>query len=110
MLGLYSYYRTTRLANKDDEVSLKEYVENSKLLDKYLRMIPDEEQFTKQQKLQFIDLIKKNIEAYIEDKYKSVGDYLIKELKISIVQKVGDEWHNGEVLYYFPMNDAYIIM
>ena len=35
---------------------------------------------------------------------------MIKELKISAVQKVGDEWHNGEVLYYFPMNDAYIIM
>lgn len=110
MFGLYSYYRTTRLANKDDEVSIKEYVENSKLFDKYLEMIQDEEPFTKQQKLQFIDLIRKNIEAYIEDKYKSVGDYLIKELKVSIVQKVGDEWHNGEVLYYFPMNDAYIIM
>lgn len=110
MFGLYSYYRTTRLVNKDDEVSLKEYVENSKLLDKYLGMIQDEEQFTKQQKLQFIDLIKKNIEAYIEDRHKSAGDYLIKELKISVVQKVGDEWHNGEVLYYFPLNDAYIIM
>ena len=68
MFGLYSYYRTTRLANKDDEVSLKEYVENSKLFDKYLGMIQDEEQFTKQQKLQFIVLIKKKIEAYIEDK------------------------------------------
>ena len=110
MFRLYSYYRMTRLANKSDEVSIKEYVENSKLFDKYLGMIQDEEQFTKQQKLQFIDLIKKNIEAYIEDKYKSAGDYLIKELKISAVQKVGDEWHNGEVLYYFPMNDAYIIM
>lgn len=110
MFELYSYYRTTRLVNKDDEVSLKEYVENSKLFDKYLGMIQDEEQFTKQQKLQFIDLIKKNIEAYIEDRHKSAGDYLIKELKISVVQKVGDEWHNGEVLYYFPLNDAYIIM
>lgn len=110
MFSLYSYYRMTRLANKSDEVSIKEYVENSKLFDKYLEMIQDEEPFTKQQKLQFIDLIRKNIEAYIEDKYKSAGDYLIKELKVSIVQKVGDEWHNGEVLYYFPLNDAYIIM
>ena len=110
MFSLYSYYRMTRLANKSDEVSIKEYLENSKLFDKYLGMIQDEEQFTKQQKLQFIDLIKKNIEAYIEDRHKSAGDYLIKELKISAVQKVGDEWHNGEVLYYFPLNDAYIIM
>lgn len=110
MFGLYSYYRTTRLAKKDDEASLKEYVENSKLFDKYLGMIQEEEQFTKQQKTQFIDLIEKNLETYIEDKYKSAGDYLIKELKVSIVQKVGDEWHNGEVLYYFPLNDAYIIM
>lgn len=107
MFSLYSYYRTTRLANKDDEISLKEYVENSELFDKYLEMIQDEEQFTKAQKAQFIDLIRKNIEAYIEDKYK---DYLIKELKVSVIQKVGDEWHNGEVLYYFPLNDAYIIM
>lgn len=110
MFSLYSYYRMTRLANKSDEVSIKEYVENSKLFDKYLGMIQDEEPFTKQQKAQFIDLIKKNIEAYIEDRYKSAGDYLIKELKVSVVQKVGDEWHNGEVLYYFPLNDAYIIM
>ena len=58
MFRLYSYYRMTRLANKSDEVSIKEYVENSKLFDKYLGMIQDEEQFTKQQKLQFIDLIK----------------------------------------------------
>lgn len=110
MFGLYSYYRATRLANKNDEVSLKEYVENSKSFDKYLRMIQDEESFTKQQKEQFIDLIKQNLEAYLEDNYRTEADYLIEELKVSIIKSVGDEWYNGEILFYFPMNDSYIIM
>ena len=110
MFGLYSYYRTTRLANKDGGISLKEYVENSKLFDKYLGMIHDEEQFTEQQKEQFIDLIKQNLEACLEDNYKTEADYLIKELKVTTIKSIGDEWHNGEILFYFPMNDSYIIM
>lgn len=107
MYGLYSYYRMTRLKSEDKTM---EYVENSKLFDKYLGMIQEEEQFTKKQKEQFIDLIKQNLEAYLEDNYRTEADYLIEELKVSIIKSVGDEWHNGEILFYFPMNDSYIIM
>lgn len=110
MCILYSYYRLTRLVDIDDPEKIKEYCDNAKEFDKYLKMIQDEEKFTPVDKGLFLRLIIKSVKAWIEDTYPDDAKYLTDRLEIEIVDSVKDQWENGEVLYYFPMNDQYLIM
>lgn len=110
-------YGALRWANKElgdkenpttDELLL--YKETSILIDKYLRMIQDEKEFSDKDKDQLKVLLEKAYNTYLTNLYSENAEYLIKSLDISLIDKVEDKWENGEVLYYFPMHDKYIVM
>lgn len=110
MLSIYSYYRMTRLANKDDNESIKEYVDNSKLQDQLLYKLSDEKEFTNTEKALLITLLNKSIKAYIEDNTsKENAEYLINNLDISLQETIDSKFENDEVLYYFPIINKYVI-
>lgn len=37
-------------------------------------------------------------------------NYILKNIKISIVKSIPDQWENGEVVYYITSNQKYITM
>ena len=119
LIGFFSrgLYGALRWANKElgdkedpttDELLL--YKETSILIDKYLRMIQDEKEFSIEDKSQLKALIERAFKLYLNTLYQESAEYLIKSLDISLIDKVEDKWENGEVLYYFPMHDKYIVM
>lgn len=36
-------------------------------------------------------------------------DYILKNIKISIVKSIPDQWENGEVVYFITSNQKYIV-
>ena len=112
--GLYGALRwaNKELRDKEDPTpnELLLYKETSILIDKYLSMIQDEKEFSIEDKSQLKALIEKAFKLYLNTLYQESAEYLIKSLDISLIDKVEDKWENGEVLYYFPMHDKYIVM
>lgn len=112
--GLYGAlgWANKELRDKEDPTSneLLLYKETSILIDKYLSMIQDEKEFSIEDKSQLKALIEKAFKLYLNTLYQESTEYLIKSLDISLIDKVEDKWENGEVLYYFPMHDKYIVM
>ena len=112
--GLYGAlgWANKELRGKEDPTpnELLLYKETSILIDKYLGMIQDEKEFSIEDKSQLKALIEKAFKLYLNTLYQESAEYLIKSLDISLIDKVEDKWENGEVLYYFPMHDKYIVM
>ena len=112
--GLYGAlgWANKELRDKEDPTpnELLLYKETSILIDKYLSMIQDEKEFSIEDKSQLKALIEKAFKLYLNTLYQESAEYLIKSLDISLIDKVEDKWENGEVLYYFPMHDKYIVM
>lgn len=109
MFCLYSYYRTHRLVDTDEPEKIKEYIEDAKDMDKFLKRMQNEDEFTANDKGRLVRLLLRNIRAYIEDYQVEQGEYLCKELSVEIVESVDSKYENSEVLYYFPILEQYII-
>lgn len=109
MFGLYSYYRSQRLSKSDDPEIIKEYCDNAKQMDAFLSRIQDEDDFTANDKGRLVRMMLQNIRAYIEDMFVDDAEYLNSEIEFSIEETIDGSDENGEVLYYFPMQDQYII-
>ena len=56
---------------------------------------------TKEDKKQFLKILKDALDCYLYFEYTEDYDYLKKNLKLSFVQTIKDEDMNGEVIYYF---------
>ena len=94
LIGFFSrgLYGALRWANKElgdkenpttDELLL--YKETSILIDKYLRMIQDEKEFSAKDKDQLKVLLEKAYNAYLTNLHSENAEYLIKSLDISLI-------------------------
>ena len=86
------------------------YVRYSTTIDKYCKMIQDEKIFEKRLQQDLINMIGDAFNKYIDEMYSEHSKYLKENLEIEILDSVSDKWENGEVLYFFPMHNKYIIM
>ena len=108
--GLYLMLCYVKKGLTDSEQDMKLYVRYSTLIDKYCKMIQDEKIFNVNDANDLCFMLKDAFNKYLEEKDFKAKDYLKENLDISIVDSVKDKWENGEVLYFFPMHDKYIIM
>lgn len=108
--GLYLMLCYVKKGLTDSEQDMKLYVRYSTLIDKYYKMIQDEKIFNVNDANDLCFMLKDAFNKYLEEKDFEAKEYLKENLDISIVDSVKDKWENGEVLYFFPMHDKYIIM
>ena len=86
------------------------YVRYSTIIDKYCKMIQDEKIFDKKTQQDLINMVGDAFNKYIDEMYSEQAKYLKENLEIEILDSVNDKWENGEVLYFFPMHNKYVIM
>lgn len=108
--GLYlmlCYIKEGLSESKEDTIL---YVRYSNTIDKYCKMIQDEKIFEKHTQQDLLNMLGDAFNKYIEENYSNTAKYLKEHLELEIIDSVNDKWENGEVLYFFPMHDKYIIM
>ena len=108
--GLYLMLCYVKKGLTDSEQDTTLYVRYSKLIDKYCKVIQDEKILTYEDSNDLVLMLKDAFYKYIDENNFEAKDYLKENLDISIVDSVKDKWENGEVLYFFPMHEKYIIM
>ena len=108
--GLYLMLCYVKNGLTDSEQDVTLYVRYSKLIDKHCKMIQDGKIFTYEDSNDLVLMLKDAFYKYLDENNFEAKDYLKENLDISIVDSVKDKWENGEVLYFFPMHDKYIIM
>lgn len=108
--GLYLMLCYVKNGLTDSEQDVTLYVRYSKLIDKYCKVIQDEKILTYEDSNDLVLMLKDAFYKYLDENNFEAKDYLKENLDISIVDSVKDKWENGEVLYFFPMHDKYIIM
>ena len=86
------------------------YVRYSTTIDKYCEMIQNEKIFDKKTQQDLINMIGDAFNKYIDEMYSEQAKYLKENLEIEILDSISDKWENGEVLYFFPMHNKYVIM
>lgn len=108
--GLYLMLGYVKKGLTDSEHDMTLYVRYSTLIDKYCKMIQDGKVFIINDANDLVFMLKDAFSKYLDEINFEAKDYLKENLDISIVDSVRDKWENGEVLYFFPMHDKYIIM
>lgn len=108
--GLYLMLCYVKNGLTDSEQDVTLYVRYSKLIDKYCKVIQDEKILTYEDSNDLIFMLKDAFYKYLDENNFEAKDYLKENLDISIVDSVKDKWENGEVLYFFPMHNKYVIM
>lgn len=108
--GLYLMLCYVKNGLTDSEQDVTLYVRYSKLIDKYCKVIQDEKILTYEDSNDLVLMLKDAFYKYLDENNFEAKDYLKENLDISIVDSVKDKWENGEVLYFFPMHEKYIIM
>lgn len=108
--GLYLMLCYVKNGLTDSEQDVTLYVRYSKLIDKYCKVIQDEKILTYEDSNDLVLMLKEAFYKYLDENNFEAKDYLKENLDISIVDSVKDKWENGEVLYFFPMHEKYIIM
>ena len=108
--GLYLMLGYVKKGLTDSEHDMTLYVRYSTLIDKYCKMIQDGKPFIINDANDLVFMLKDAFSKYLDEINFEAKDYLKENLDISIVDSVKDKWENGEVLYFFPMHDKYIIM
>lgn len=103
-------YCAEKYTKDESEENIRKYVEIRKEADKYMHLICEGKVFTEDEEIGFKEMLRKSILDYVRTNYDEDYDYLSDELVITLQNSVTDHWENGEVLYYFPMHDKYIIM
>lgn len=100
-------YREKRLITNITPEGLKEWKEIKITSDSLLKKLLYDELTNKDTLKNFLT---EDLNYYIQNKGGDSVDYLLKNLNIQILDKVGSQWENGEVLYYFCAQAKYIIM
>lgn len=109
-------------SNVDKIYELKTQYDNHN--DKYMEEKLDKGQYINLKKKLVIEL-KKHFKAYIEsiqpnsmwhtDGFTALSlvqdkEYILDNIKISLVKSIPDQWENGEVVYFITSNLKYITM
>ena len=100
-------YREKRLITDITPEGLKEWKEIKIASDTLLKKLLYDEPTDKNALKNFLT---EDLKYYIQNKGGDSVDYLLKNLDIQILDKVGSQWENGEVLYYFCAQAKHIIM
>ena len=100
-------YREKRLITDITPEGLKEWKEIKIASDTLLKKLLYDEPIDKHTLKNFLT---EDLNYYIQNKGEDSVNYLLKNLDIQILDKVGSQWENGEVLYYFCAQAKYIIM
>lgn len=108
--GLYLMLCHIKNGLTDSNEDTMLYVRYSTLIDKYCKMIQDEKIFSKDTQQDFVNMLGEAFDKYIEQNYSDNAEYLKENLELEIINSVKDKWENGEVLYFFPMHEKYVIM
>lgn len=70
---------------------------------------PNTETLTEKQKGFAVSVFRKTLEYLIQKKFDAEhSKYILNDLRVSIVDTYEEKWENGEVLYYFTINDKYL--
>lgn len=100
-------YREKRLITDITPEGLKKWKEIKITSDTLLKKLLYDEPIDKHTLKNFLT---EDLNYYIQNKGGDSVNYLLKNLDIQILDKVGSQWENGEVLYYFCAQAKYIIM
>ena len=93
-------YKLKLYKSKEDA---RKYVELDTEIENLIRkfVFGTDTNITKEDKKQFLKILKDALDCYLYFEYTEDYDYLKKNLKLSFVQTIKDEDMNGEVIYYF---------
>lgn len=93
-------YKLKLYKSKEDA---RKYVELDTEIENLIRkfVFGTDASITKEDKKQFLKILKEALDCYLYFEYTEDYDYLKKNLKLSFVQTIKDEDMNGEVIYYF---------
>lgn len=70
---------------------------------------PETGALTETQKEFAVSVFRKTLEYLIRKKFDAEhSKYMLNDLRVSIVDTYEEKWENGEVLYYFTLNDKYL--
>lgn len=85
------------------------YITTYRELDDFLSSLKYRHTYTKKEKDQLANYIKRAFIRYLADDINTTA-YVRDGLKISYVKSVRDRWQNGEVVYFFTSYRKYITM
>lgn len=93
-------YKLKLYKSKEDA---RKYVELDTEIENLIRkfVFGTDANITKEDKKQFLKILKDVLDCYLYSEYTEDYDYLKKNLKLGFVQTIKDEDMNGEVIYYF---------
>lgn len=93
-------YKLKLYKSKEDA---RKYVELDTEIENLIRkfVFGTDANITKEDKKQFLKILKDALDCYLYFEYTEDYDYLKKNLKLGFVQTIKDEDMNGEVIYYF---------
>ena len=93
-------YKLKLYKSKEDA---RKYVELDTEIENLIRkfVFGTDTNITKEDKKQFLKILKDALDCYLYSEYTEDYDYLKKNLKLGFVQTIKDEDMNGEVIYYF---------
>lgn len=93
-------YKLKLYKSKED---VRKYVELDTEIENLIRkfVFGTDASITKEDKKQFLKILKDALDCYLYSEYTEDYDYLKKNLKLGFVQTIKDEDMNGEVIYYF---------
>lgn len=93
-------YKLKLYKSKEDA---RKYVELDTEIENLIRkfVFGTDANITKEDKKQFLKILKDALDCYLYSEYTEDYDYLKKNLKLGFVQTIKDEDMNGEVIYYF---------
>lgn len=109
--------------------NFKDFLALIKQYDNYNDKYNEEKEITKEEynkiKFQLHNILMINFAKYITDikpnnnwstdgfnaqELQEDKDYILKNIKISIIKSIPDQWENGEVVYYITSSNNYIVM
>lgn len=93
-------YKLKLYKSKEDA---RKYVELDTEIENLIRkfVFGTDASITKEDRKQFLKILKDALDCYLYFEYTKDYDYLKKNLKLGFVQTIKDEDMNGEVIYYF---------
>lgn len=91
--------------DREDEQSIKHYVDTSVKIDDCLKYITYSNKEDKELENTFLVLLRNSINIFVDN-----NTYLKTNLDISIVKSVSDKDENGEVIYYFTKHHTFLTM
>lgn len=102
-----------KLADKEDNNSIKKYVQMSKDIDNIMDKLFEKEgtTLTEKERRQYIKFVKINFYEYVDTlKLNDTTKQYIKEnIRITPIDSISLDWQNDEVVYYIFSNEATLV-